>query len=750
MLNRFAQRVNPWLPRIREAGFRGYSWVREQCEAATNIMARRRTSRTPPPARRPRAASDPVRDRRPRRLSLLTLRLRPFVSFNLVHCAAGLSEVDWPTPLWTMAPMGLGILPFDVLLRLLGPRAARGRPPAVRDVSLQALPPRPPTNRASPDTTVTVEVRVGVAYGTDMNLARRAMLTVARPCPDVSPAPEPTVYFSAFGDSSLQLQLWAYVADYRRQAATLDTPNRGVLYAFRREGIEIPFPQQVVTLRCPEVRAAGHGRAAGQAIQRRGRARNGLTRQQARAARWAEPRGRLDAPAFSGARGAAAAGFIGEAPDNEFAYRPGRAPRHHVQQQVVLRHDDGVAVGCERLPGAMDRYYQHAGWKAHLAQGTVHVRGGGRHLHPHEGPVPGPRGRMRLRGGRRHAELRFQDLQDVDTPQDPEQAPRIPRIQHRQLADLRLIQTVHGLAQRFVHQRAAPEHGGPRAEARMRWRPGPAGHLPGAPCGQPHGLDRSRKVPPLTVAVRRHASACPGGTRRVPKGRGGHGGADAGQADEVRRTVQVWLHQDVRPVLPRRRPVRLWVRKGLPRLLRCEGAEETQGVSEPASAAPGSMPGAFDGTAVDELAGEVHPATRSCSSEGPRASTPPADAQTAMAAAPSSQNPARYAHGHAGPREPASDRTASGAAAAAARPTPTAVPMPSPPPRAADAAGVRVQQDAHHHLRMVRRVAMRVVVGLHDRAQVEVLHHVGDEVPLMFRGTHSLSEGGSSISWERC
>lgn len=54
--------------------------------------------------------------------SLLVLRLLPFVSFNLINYAAGLSEVDLWTFLWTLA---VGILPFSILLSLLGAEAAR-------------------------------------------------------------------------------------------------------------------------------------------------------------------------------------------------------------------------------------------------------------------------------------------------------------------------------------------------------------------------------------------------------------------------------------------------------------------------------------------------------------------------------------------------------------------------------------------------------------------------------------------------
>lgn len=53
----------------------------------------------------------------PRPGTLLYLRLVPFISFNLVNYAAGLTGVSWWTFLWTTA---LGILPLTVAMVLLG------------------------------------------------------------------------------------------------------------------------------------------------------------------------------------------------------------------------------------------------------------------------------------------------------------------------------------------------------------------------------------------------------------------------------------------------------------------------------------------------------------------------------------------------------------------------------------------------------------------------------------------------------
>jgi uncharacterized membrane protein YdjX (TVP38/TMEM64 family) len=53
----------------------------------------------------------------PRPGTLLYVRLVPFISFNLVNYAAGLTGVSWWTFLWTTA---LGILPLTVAMVLLG------------------------------------------------------------------------------------------------------------------------------------------------------------------------------------------------------------------------------------------------------------------------------------------------------------------------------------------------------------------------------------------------------------------------------------------------------------------------------------------------------------------------------------------------------------------------------------------------------------------------------------------------------
>jgi uncharacterized membrane protein YdjX (TVP38/TMEM64 family) len=51
----------------------------------------------------------------------LALRLIPFISFNLVNLALGLTDVPWSTFLWTT---GVGVLPVEVAMVTIGYGAA--------------------------------------------------------------------------------------------------------------------------------------------------------------------------------------------------------------------------------------------------------------------------------------------------------------------------------------------------------------------------------------------------------------------------------------------------------------------------------------------------------------------------------------------------------------------------------------------------------------------------------------------------
>jgi small-conductance mechanosensitive channel len=95
---------------------------------------------------------------------------------------------------------------------------------------------------------IRVKIDVGVGYDSDIDKVREVMLDEAAKHPNVLDEPEPRFLLIGFGDSALEVSLRCHVADpelYRRTPSEL---RIAILARFRREGIEIPFPQRVITM----------------------------------------------------------------------------------------------------------------------------------------------------------------------------------------------------------------------------------------------------------------------------------------------------------------------------------------------------------------------------------------------------------------------------------------------------------------------------------------------------------------------
>jgi len=93
---------------------------------------------------------------------------------------------------------------------------------------------RMPTRRASVD--------VGISYSSDIEKAIKIALDLMKGHPLVFPDPEPAVVTTDLANSSVNLQLraWTKTGDF---AAVKNNLTAGIFEAYRREGIEIPFPQ---------------------------------------------------------------------------------------------------------------------------------------------------------------------------------------------------------------------------------------------------------------------------------------------------------------------------------------------------------------------------------------------------------------------------------------------------------------------------------------------------------------------------
>jgi small-conductance mechanosensitive channel/CRP-like cAMP-binding protein len=85
---------------------------------------------------------------------------------------------------------------------------------------------------------------IGVSYESPPNKVRQVILGVLAECPDVSAEPAPSVYLTGYGDFSINFTIKFFITDYARQDAIQSGVMDRLWYAFRREGISIPFPVQ--------------------------------------------------------------------------------------------------------------------------------------------------------------------------------------------------------------------------------------------------------------------------------------------------------------------------------------------------------------------------------------------------------------------------------------------------------------------------------------------------------------------------
>jgi potassium efflux system protein len=99
-----------------------------------------------------------------------------------------------------------------------------------------------------------VDVRVGVAYGSDLEKAMHLLYSVATADAEVRQTPPPVVVFQGFGDSAQNLELRFWL----RVGAQIDVKSRvsiAVAQAFQEAGIEIPVPQRDIRVRSMDVRS---------------------------------------------------------------------------------------------------------------------------------------------------------------------------------------------------------------------------------------------------------------------------------------------------------------------------------------------------------------------------------------------------------------------------------------------------------------------------------------------------------------
>ena len=91
-------------------------------------------------------------------------------------------------------------------------------------------------------------IHVGVAYGTNPRKVSKILVETAAKHPKALKDPKPLPIFEGFGDSSLDFKIhfWTYFEDGYEAKSDVSMAIYDVL---EKEGIVIPFPQRVVTMK---------------------------------------------------------------------------------------------------------------------------------------------------------------------------------------------------------------------------------------------------------------------------------------------------------------------------------------------------------------------------------------------------------------------------------------------------------------------------------------------------------------------
>lgn len=101
-------------------------------------------------------------------------------------------------------------------------------------------------NHSFPDTQYRIQVHVGVAYGTDIEKARKVLVDAVSKVEGVLSEHPVEALFLEFGDSALIFRVRWWLESYIDTRRMFDSVNTAIYHALNEAGIEIPFPQRVV------------------------------------------------------------------------------------------------------------------------------------------------------------------------------------------------------------------------------------------------------------------------------------------------------------------------------------------------------------------------------------------------------------------------------------------------------------------------------------------------------------------------
>jgi small-conductance mechanosensitive channel len=111
---------------------------------------------------------------------------------------------------------------------------------------------------------VRLRIPVGISYGSDVNKAMRLMEESTHGLKRILTSPEPRALLIEFGDSSVNLELRAWIADANDGVSNIKSEVLLRIWnSFHENGIEFPFPQRDVLLKAGSALAVTVAREGG-------------------------------------------------------------------------------------------------------------------------------------------------------------------------------------------------------------------------------------------------------------------------------------------------------------------------------------------------------------------------------------------------------------------------------------------------------------------------------------------------------
>jgi small-conductance mechanosensitive channel len=94
-----------------------------------------------------------------------------------------------------------------------------------------------------------LRIRLGASYQDSPDRVGAAILKALEPMPEIRRDPPPEVQLADFADFALNYVIKFWIDDYARHNVIASEVRRRIWYAFRRQGIEIPFPKRDVYMK---------------------------------------------------------------------------------------------------------------------------------------------------------------------------------------------------------------------------------------------------------------------------------------------------------------------------------------------------------------------------------------------------------------------------------------------------------------------------------------------------------------------